>query len=420
MLHRSSTLATLTLLAGTAMAAPQLNAPQSLATATRPGGAAAGDFNGDSFPDLAVAVDTVDRIDIFMGNGDGTFAAPVSIFTGGNTGPDSLAAFDADGDGDTDLAVVLNNQNTVRLYMNGGGAFTQGNSAATGAEPVSLSAADIDGNGSIDMLTANRDANSISIILNTGGVLTSTNVPVGDEPRDAVAFNMDGAGSLEIAATNSRDRSISILTGAGGAYSIAQTLNVGAAFRPEGIAAGDIDGDGDDDLVAAVEVFAQVWTNTAGSFASTNVSAGFETDRIMLADLDGDGDLDAVTANQDANALSVFDNTGAGLAAGIAVAAGTAPDRLASADFDLNGSADLAVTNRDSNNTFIYLTTGTVILPCNGADLAAPFGVLNVEDIETFVQLFVAGDLGGDLTGDGNLNVDDVDAFIAAFLSGCP
>ncbi len=46
-------------------------------------------------------------------------------------------------------------------------------------------------------------------------------------------------------------------------------------------------------------------------------------------------------------------------------------------------------------------------------------GTLNVDDIDAFVALFLAGDLDADLDGSGTLNIDDVDAFVASFLAGC-
>ncbi|GJM17800.1 MAG: hypothetical protein DHS20C14_00130 [Phycisphaeraceae bacterium] len=46
-------------------------------------------------------------------------------------------------------------------------------------------------------------------------------------------------------------------------------------------------------------------------------------------------------------------------------------------------------------------------------------GVLNVDDVDAFVSLFLEGNLAADLTGDEVLNVDDIDAFVESFLSGC-
>ncbi|MEQ8770092.1 MAG: GC-type dockerin domain-anchored protein [Phycisphaerales bacterium] len=57
---------------------------------------------------------------------------------------------------------------------------------------------------------------------------------------------------------------------------------------------------------------------------------------------------------------------------------------------------------------------------CNPADLAAPFGVLNVDDIDVFVNAFLGADLAADCDGSGVLNVDDIDCFVASFLAGCP
>ena len=58
---------------------------------------------------------------------------------------------------------------------------------------------------------------------------------------------------------------------------------------------------------------------------------------------------------------------------------------------------------------------------CNAADLAAPFGVLDLADIGAFVDAFQAGGAAADLAAPfGVLDLGDIQAFIAAFQDGCP
>ncbi len=59
-------------------------------------------------------------------------------------------------------------------------------------------------------------------------------------------------------------------------------------------------------------------------------------------------------------------------------------------------------------------------LRCGPADVAAPFGTLNIDDVDGFVAAFLAPDLLADCDGNGFLNIDDIDCFVADFLAGCP
>src|SRR5690606_36252131 len=147
------------------------------------------DFNADGFGDLAVTVDTPDRILVSFGNGDGTFAAPTPIITGPGTGADSILAVNVDGDADVDLVVALHSANAVRTYINNGiGSFSLGTTAATGEDPRKLTAADLDADGDLDFLTANRDTNDVSVIRNDAGMLVfALNVPAGGDPRSVAA-----------------------------------------------------------------------------------------------------------------------------------------------------------------------------------------------------------------------------------------
>ena len=54
------------------------------------------------------------------------------------------------------------------------------------------------------------------------------------------------------------------------------------------------------------------------------------------------------------------------------------------------------------------------------ADLAAPFGVLDLADVVAFVSAFTAQEPAADLNGDGLWDLADVTGFVTAFTAGCP
>src|SRR2546422_937945 len=103
---------------------------------------AVADFNGDNKLDLAVAcAGTLQNgfndgsVSLLLGNGDGTLQAAGSITI---RYPRSIALGDFDGDGKTDLAVVL--PNTGLLVVHGNGDGTLGGSAtyAAGTGPAMI------------------------------------------------------------------------------------------------------------------------------------------------------------------------------------------------------------------------------------------------------------------------------------------
>lgn len=58
---------------------------------------------------------------------------------------------------------------------------------------------------------------------------------------------------------------------------------------------------------------------------------------------------------------------------------------------------------------------------CNPADLAEPFDVLDLADVQAFVSAFTTGDLAADLAAPvGVLDLADLQAFVVAFTGGCP
>jgi len=59
--------------------------------------------------------------------------------------------------------------------------------------------------------------------------------------------------------------------------------------------------------------------------------------------------------------------------------------------------------------------------PCTPADLAPPFGTLDLADINTFIAGFTANDAVADLAAPfGVWDLNDINAFVVSFTAGCP
>lgn len=120
-------------------------------------GVAVGDFNGDGILDLAVGSSPFTTanapVQIYLGNGDGTFRAGASYTQGENT----MVAADVNGDGKLDLVYTnASNSSPTGLCVmlgNGDGTFTPGSCVGTGTE-ASIQLADFNGDGKLDVVAS--------------------------------------------------------------------------------------------------------------------------------------------------------------------------------------------------------------------------------------------------------------------------
>jgi type II secretory pathway component GspD/PulD (secretin) len=245
---------------GTFTAAP--SSPLVLPSGSSPTSIAVGDFNKDGFADLAVVNMSANTVSIFLGNGDGTFKPPTTIATG--SAPTSIVAeaFNPSNPSLIDLAVTNSVDNTLEIFIgNGDGTFQKGVTYATGVTPVYLASADLDVDGILDLAVAdsgvatssNSVGNSVSVFLGNGdGTFikpggTRLDFPAGTNPTSiAIAdYNQDGLPDLAVTATG--DNSFALLLGAGGGLFNAP-IEVPVGTTPDSAATADFNGDGLPDL----------------------------------------------------------------------------------------------------------------------------------------------------------------------------
>lgn len=88
----------------------------------------------------------------------------------------------------------------------------------------------------------------------------------------------------------------------------------------------------------------------------------------------------------------------------------------------VNGSwGGIGTDCSDSNGNGIFDVCEDPDPGCNPADLAEPYGVLDLADISAFIAAFVAQDPAADLAEPfGVWDLADLNAFLTSFIDGCP
>lgn len=342
-------------------------------TGARADGTTLADLDGDGIIDLAVATDGAgnqDLIELYRGDGTGIFTPAGLVFLPNSSSPSDIAAADIDGDGDIDLAVVLEDFSQVMVVQNLGAMnFLAAASTPTGGiESRIIEPANLNGDALPDFVVSNRDSNNVSVLINAGGALAlSGTTNAGIDPRDVAIGDFTGDGLDDVAvAANDSDTVVILRNTGGGALVQSQILAAAPGASPSGLAAADMDGDGDVDVVAgagdddnAFQNFVSIYTNNAGTFGAplSFASGGLDAGDVLVADFDLDGDADVAVINETSATIATLENLGNATlgAPQMLPFAGGQPDTLEGGDIDGNGSIDLAVNRRQAAGVTIYL-----------------------------------------------------------------
>jgi uncharacterized repeat protein (TIGR02543 family) len=413
-------------------------------------GLAVGDLNGDGFFDVAIAKDAGLAEEIWLNNGFGHFgAAAASTFGAGNSMAITLG--DVDGDGDLDAVVAQWGAANEVWLNNGSGSFgvSPSNTFGSGSN-WKIALGDIDGDGDLDAVVARGWGETEQTWLNNGGAQGGTqgnfsahptrpNFGAGDS-LDVVLADLDNDGDLDAAVANDGGEAETVWLNAGGVqggtpgdFGAAPFATFGAGDS-RGLALGDVDADGDADLVI-VNYASQpdeIWLNNgSGSFGATAAYTlgSASGDDAELGDVDGDGDLDLAVANVGQEEIWLNQGGAQGGTAGnfgatphLTFSTDTSPE-IALSDLNGDGTLDALVANWNQGSGLWVNpvpVTVTAVSPASNSHTAAisdnlsftasaPLDPFSLDPFTFVVHGSAQGNLGGITSAIGGSAIGEFD-----------
>ena len=382
----------------------------SYATGTLPGAMMLKDLDGDGNLDLVSANFGSFDVSVLLGNGDGTFAAATTYAV--SPTPVDLAIADVDGQDGVDIITANSLGNTVSILLNNGdGTFATVSNITISGTVSGLTVADFDGQNGPDLAVTDTSLDVVKVLLNNGDgtFAAAVSYATGSDPQTAVAADLDLDGDLDIATGNTgfgdTDTLSVLLNNGDGTFANAANSDVAAGVSR--ILAADLNMDNIPDLagVATNGDLFLLGNNGDATFADpvTLSPVAGDPDRLAAGDIDNDGDVDIVTPDGAAHGLSLFHN----ITTPPPTAPG-APDLLPEFDTGVSDSDNITSINNDgADNTLQFTVTGVTV----GSTVQLFAG-------NTVIGEIVADDTTVTITTDGNALADGTYGITAVYIDG--
>lgn len=287
---------------------------------------ALGDVNSDGKIDIFVAQHDSYEVVILLGDGRGSFkplGSPVAAASGSRPHTHDITAADINGDRHMDILTTNANDNTISALLGDGrGNFVQapGSPFRAGRHPYDVVVTnDVNNDGKLDLVTPNLRGNAIMVMLGDGkgSFADAAGAPfaVQTRPGYVAVGDLNRDGKADIVATHDDFPIVAVLLGDGmGTFKPTPESPLKPSFAVWGIAIGDVNGDGTNDLVCGSQIddgIAVMLGDGRGGFAESSTPApraGKISNYVALADLNKDGKLDIVATSYGSGEVTVFLN----------------------------------------------------------------------------------------------------------------
>lgn len=286
--------------------------------------------------------------------------------------PMALAAADVNGDGGNELLVANNGDGTLSVLLNNLD-FNQNNTPyATPALPTAIALGDLNGDSRTDVVLGhgNASAQDVSVLrgLGNGAFMPADSFSVGGTVAGIAVRDLNGDGKPDVAATVRSTNKLVVMNNNGASPSVGFVMpytNISVSGEPAAVLFADLNKDSRDDAVmtqyGAQSIAVLLAASSGGTLVTPpNVSGvGLRPIGLAAAEVTGDSNLDVVVANFDGNSLSVLRGQGDGSFSSVStVAAAEKPTAVAVADMNNDSKPDLIVCNSGRNQVWILLGRG--------------------------------------------------------------
>jgi hypothetical protein len=281
-----------------------------------------------------------------------------------------------DFDNDGDLDVIMGNYTGAldpllsRLYFienDGTASFSSPVPISSGARPLDVQSADLDNDGNLDLVVVNFNLSRMAVMIGNGD--GTFDAPVGYTsdfgPNKITLEDFDGDGFVDVAITTNASTVNVFLNdnGSPGTYLAFTSFALNGGSNPSGIYSGDIDNDGNIDIVTANDgngnASVLIGDGTGSFSAPTDYVTGTGCSSVVLGDMNNDTNLDILTSNEDVDEISILLNDGTGsFLPTTNYATGSGPIALMVDDFDNNLNLDVVTVNTQDNTLSVLIGNG--------------------------------------------------------------
>jgi cysteine-rich repeat protein len=307
----------------------------------------------------------------------------------------------------------------VHIVLGGAAGFGAPTHLPVNSLATSVTVDNLDGDGFFDIILPNRigqgNQDGVNVFFGNGpGTFDPfVNIPQdnSDAPIDCVVFDLDGDTLKDISCVTTGTSNANISIAQATPRQFASTVPEISLIAPNRMTVGDIDNDGDLDIIVAQ------FNNFTIAITKNNGDATFGTPVLLdlnnakptatiLADLDNDQDLDIVSwadSAAGADIVAVFFNDGQGnfdVNTRQDIAVGDTPRDVVAADLDRNGFLDLAVTAFDDDAFSLIFNDGVNLTKTQDISTqSSPFGII-AEDLnnDSFLDIAVANSANASLS----------------------